>query len=215
MKLVLVRHAQTPANTQRVWHGHTDTPLTDLGYQQIDALGQSFHKVMTPDVIYSSPLQRTRLTAEAIAKPFDKDVITDDRLIEFGIGDWEGLGFEKLVDEFRYIPQMLEDEHHRAPNGESRYEVTQRIITVIEELATKHQDENIAIVTHGMAMSLALVTWFGNEESHWMSFTPDNTAVTEISLNPHELISFNKVEHMDEELRKRSDLFSDKKKKEA
>ena len=28
MKLVLVRHAQTSANIDMVWHGHTDTSLT-------------------------------------------------------------------------------------------------------------------------------------------------------------------------------------------
>lgn len=212
MKLVLVRHAQTPANIARAWHGHTDTQLTGVGYEQIEALGKSFHKVMTPDVIYSSPLERTRLTAEAIAKAFNQEVITDERLIEFGIGDWEGFGFDQLVHELQYISQMLEDEHYRAPNGESRYEVTQRITTAIEELGTKHKDENIVIVTHGMAMSLALTTWFGHENSHWMSFTPDNTAVTEIMLNPHQLVGFNNVDHLGEDLRKRSNLFSDKKK---
>lgn len=214
MKLVLVRHAQTPANIARAWHGHTDTPLTDLGYEQIEALGKSFHKVMTPDVIYSSPLQRARLTAEAIAKPFGRQVVIDERLIEFGIGDWEGISFDRLLGELNYFPRMRKDEHFRAPNGESRYEVTDRMTTAIEEIRARHQTESVAIVSHGMAMSLVLNSWFGEEDTKLINFSFDNTAITEIALNPHSLISHNNVDHLDADLRQRSNLISDRLKQE-
>ena len=66
-KLLLVRHGQTHANVDQVWHGHTDTPLNELGHQQAERLGEFFHNYL-PQIhaIYSSPLQRARHTAERI-----------------------------------------------------------------------------------------------------------------------------------------------------
>ena len=66
-KLGLVRHGETYANVEKVWHGHTDTELTPRGLRQASLLGEHFHQYMKPDVIYASPLQRAKMTAEAIA----------------------------------------------------------------------------------------------------------------------------------------------------
>ena len=204
MKLVLVRHAQTSANIDMVWHGHTDTPLTEVGHEQSRALGQHFNRIMEPDVIYASPLQRAKLTAEAIAENFVMPVHVDERLMEFGIGDWEDIGFDRLKNELNFIPKMLDDEHYSAPGGESRFGVIQRMTSAIEGIAEKHRGEKVVIVSHGMAMSLALGHWFGNEKTDWTNFVCDNTAVTEIKLNPHELLSFNNRDHLDDDLRSRS-----------
>ena len=196
MKLALIRHAQTSANIDQVWHGHTDTPLTDCGFEQIQLLGKHFHRVMKPDAIYASPLQRAKLTAEAVAKNFDLRVNIDDRLKEFGIGEWEGISFERLSTELNFIPKMFEDEHYAAPGGESRFEVRQRFISAIEEIAAKHLKESIVIVSHGVALALALDHWFGDKNTDWSNFTKDNTAVTEITLNPHQLLNFNNCDHL-------------------
>lgn len=196
MKLILVRHAQTDANVTKVWHGHTDTPLNDTGLNQIELLGKSFHQIMTPDVIYASPLQRTRMTAEAIAKNFNIDIRTKKSLIEFGVGEWEGESFERLNGELDFMPRFIKDEHHRAPGGESRFDVKQRMIAAIEEIAEEHSGQNVVVVSHGVALSLALGHWFGQDEDAWTKFHKDNTATTEVSLDPLQLISFNQTNHL-------------------
>jgi broad specificity phosphatase PhoE len=210
MKLVLIRHAQTSANVDRVWHGHTDTPLTNLGQEQVDSLADHFHHVMEPTVIYSSPLVRTRKTAEAIANKFDLEVKIEAELIEFGVGEYENVSFDKLNGELNFFPRMIADEHYSAPGGENRYKVTKRVTSRIESIAEKHQDENIVIVTHGMALSFALTHWFGDENTKWSDYVSDNTAVTEISLNPHDLIRFNESNHLQGDLRERSNLLSER-----
>jgi probable phosphoglycerate mutase len=102
-KLVLVRHGQTAANTEQVWHGHTDAPLTATGRQQVQRLGQHFHYYLPHiDAIYASPPKRARITAQHIAVTTGKSVILDRRLMERGIGEWEGRSFTELRDELDY-----------------------------------------------------------------------------------------------------------------
>lgn len=50
-----------------------------------------------PDRIFSSPLERTLETATIIAERVGRSVATDDRLIETGMGPWEGLPVAEAI----------------------------------------------------------------------------------------------------------------------
>ena len=47
-KLSIVRHGETSANTGGVWHGSTDTPLSDRGREQAKAVGAHFGSLPGP-----------------------------------------------------------------------------------------------------------------------------------------------------------------------
>lgn len=196
-RLLLVRHGETSANINRVWHGHTDTPLTDLGEEQTVKLGRYFHHYMPQvDVIYASPLQRARNTAQQIATAFGHSLNLDERLMEFGVGDWEGKSFDELNGELDFFGRMMTDEHHRAPAGESRFEVTQRFVAAVEEFRGNHQGENIVVVAHGMAISFALAHWVDNDSAAWLNYRVNNTAVTEIDLNNGNIQFLDRRDHL-------------------
>ena len=59
---------------------------------------------MAPAVVLTSPLQRCRNTAEAIAAEVGAPVVVDERLIDGVLGDWTGLRAaeieERWPDEF-------------------------------------------------------------------------------------------------------------------
>lgn len=82
--LNFIRHAPTLWNEQGRMQGHADIPLSDFG--------RSVAKTWTlPDDIraahwYSSPLQRTRQTAEILGV----SPVVEDTLIEMDWGAWEG-----------------------------------------------------------------------------------------------------------------------------
>ena len=66
----------------------TDTPLAAAGRQQLQRLGQHFHSYLPHiDAIYTSPLKRSRITAEHIAVTTGKSVILDRRRMEQGVGE--------------------------------------------------------------------------------------------------------------------------------
>lgn len=196
-RLMLVRHGETHANIDKVWHGHTDTELTENGQQQRLRLGEYFHNYL-PEIhaIYSSPLQRARLTAESIAAREAHPVNTDPRLMEFGAGDYEGKSFEELRNDLGFIQAVIDDEHHRPPGGETRYEVTQRFVEAVEELRENHRGENLVVVAHGLAMAFALSHWIDRDASKWVNYMMHNTSVTEICLVDDEIKFLNRTDHL-------------------
>lgn len=198
-RLLLVRHGQTAANVEQVWHGHTDTPLTPLGHEQAEKLGAFFHNYL-PDIhaVYSSPLQRARHTAQRIAEAGEHPIYTDHRLMEFGAGEFEGKSFDELRNDHDFIDRVVKDEHHRAPGGESRAEVTDRFVEAVDEIRGRHLGENIVVVAHGLAIAFALSHWIDRDRSKWLNYRLSNTSVTEICPIQAELFYFDKVDHLDD-----------------
>jgi broad specificity phosphatase PhoE len=192
----LVRHGQTRANIDQVWHGRTDTELTELGLKQADKLGKHFHHYMTPEVIYASPLQRARLTAQAIADRFSIPVQLDPRLMEFDLGDWEGETYESLQASRGILKKLVTEPDFTAPNGESQNLVRKRVVKAIEDITHKHPEENIVIVAHGVAIGIALSHFLENDTTRWPSYSKDNTAFSELCLNTRTLLSYNKTDHL-------------------
>ena len=196
-RLGLVRHGQTHANVDKVWHGRTDTELTELGRQQADQLGEHFHQYMQPDIIVASPLQRARLTAQAIADRFDIPVRLDPRLMEFDLGDWEGATFQSLQDSRNIMEQLVVNPDFTAPNGESQNLVKRRMVAAIEELSHQHAHQNIVIVAHGVSIGIALSHFLDGDTTQWPKYSKHNTAFSELCLNSNTLLSYNKTDHLD------------------
>jgi len=191
-RLVFVRHAQSYANIDKVWHGQTDTELTEKGYGQTELLGAGFHSFMSPDVIYASPLQRTRHTAQAIADQHRLELHLDPRLMEFDLGDWEGIRFADLRDKM----SLIHDPNFEAPGGESQLLVKNRMVEAVEEIYHNNQGKNVVLVSHGVAMAVAFAHYLHGDTTRWVEYTTHNTAISELCLNSSELLSFNDTEHL-------------------
>ncbi len=196
-RLGFVRHGQTRANIDQVWHGRTDTALTELGYEQATKLGRHFHHYMQPQVIYASPLQRARLTAQAIAERFDLPVNLDARLQEFDLGDWEGVTFESLRGAGAIMEKLVLDPGFTAPGGESQHLVKKRMVEAIEEITAQHPDQNVVIVAHGVAIAIALSHYLEEDTTSWPKYTKGNTAFSELCLESRKLLSYNRMEHLE------------------
>ncbi|MFT6550171.1 MAG: broad specificity phosphatase PhoE [Zhongshania marina] len=196
-KIYFVRHGQTYANIDKVWHGQTDTELTPEGYEQTRKLGAYFRHYTTPSVIYSSPLQRARITAEAIGQSFNLAVIQDPRLMEFDLGDWEGKTFKSLSSAGNNtLHELVHNPDFCSPNGESQNVVKARMLAAINEINEKHQNENVVIVSHGVAISIALAHFIDDDTTQWPKYSKGNTAFSELCLNSRQLLRFNQSDHL-------------------
>ncbi len=78
--LYVVRHGE-PALTG-VLLGRTDPPLTEAGRAACAALD------VPADVFYTSPLRRTRESADAVAR--GRPIVVEPDLIEIALGTWDG-----------------------------------------------------------------------------------------------------------------------------
>ena len=200
--LTLVRHGQTSANIDAVWHGSTNTPLTPHGRNQAAAAGDfiktNYHPVDPIQSVYASPLERARHTAEAIASPLGLTPEIDPDLVEYDLGEWEGLSFTHLFEEKKLFHNMRADHDYRPHGGESPRQVGDRIAGAFRRIADRHPGERVVIVSHGGALSIAFGLILDNDYSRWNRMM-DNCAITELVLDPKpELRSFNQIDHLPE-----------------
>lgn len=166
-ELYVMRHGETDWNASLRMQGHQDIPLNAAGLAQARAVAPSV-ATLRPEVVVSSDLQRTLVTAHVIADLIGQPVISDARLRETLLGEWEGLDRDEV--EARY-PGEWERWRHRGarmapPGGESRVEVAERALTVVDELdAAGHR--SALLVTHGGLIVGLTGRLLGLPEDHW------------------------------------------------
>lgn len=197
-KLSIVRHGETSANTGGVWHGSTDTPLSDRGREQAKSVGALLAAAPGPfSHIYSSPLQRARHTAEAIAAGLDLAIVEDPGLQEFDLGSWEGKTYTELYKDYKLWDHMKEDPHFAPHGGESPQQVVDRYCGALRRIAGAHPGEHVVVVGHGGALSMAFAELIQGSYTAWGKVM-NNCAVTELWFEPEPRIErFNFSEHLE------------------
>lgn len=151
--LLLIRHGRTDANATGVLAGRSPgVALDEVGRTSTQALAKRLEGVNIARVV-SSPLERTRETAQILFQD-RQDVEIDDRLLECDYGDWQGAKLSELaVNELWPIVQQRPDEMI-FPNGESMNDMSSRASTAAREwdakLTSEHGDKVVWVaVSHG------------------------------------------------------------------
>jgi broad specificity phosphatase PhoE len=107
--VALVRHAATAWSGHR-YGGRSDPPLDADGLVAARDLAAGLVGTIGPESrIVSSPLQRARVTAEAIAAATGATIDLDERWQEADFGAVEGLTFHDLVARWPDLAQRLAD----------------------------------------------------------------------------------------------------------
>jgi broad specificity phosphatase PhoE len=196
--LTLVRHGETDANLEGVWHGSTDTALTERGLAQASCVAAYLNeRHADAAALYSSPLQRARHTAEAIAEALGLALRVDEGLTEYHLGCWEGKTYRDLQDEHRLWHHMKRDPDFAPHGGESPRQVTQRFTRALLRIARTHPGRRVIVVCHGGALSMSLGHLLDDDYGEWQRVM-DNCAVTELVIEPEpELLSFNHTDHLE------------------
>jgi probable phosphoglycerate mutase len=195
--LMLVRHGETPANLEGVWHGSIDTPLTPRGLLQAERVaGHLAARFSDVVAVYASPLQRARRTAEVIAEATRLAVSVDAGLGEYHLGTWEGKTYHELFRQQRLLECIRQDPDFAPHGGESPRQVAERISAALRRIADAHRGGRVVVVTHGGALSIGLGLILDGDYREWKRVM-GNCAVTELVLDPAPaLLSFNQTEHL-------------------
>lgn len=154
LRLLLVRHGQTPFNRDLKWHDQSDIGLTDLGVNQAKAIAEAL-KNENPVAIYSSPLKRSLLTANLIAVEHNSTVIEKAGLSEIDAGQLGGLTYEEISKKFPDFFQTWESDivNTAPPSGETMYSLQSRCWSVIEEIALTHREGTVIVVSHSFSIA--------------------------------------------------------------
>lgn len=184
-KVYLIRHAEAEGNYYRRIQGQWDGGITARGQKQIAALARRM-KDIPIDALYSSDLTRTMLTAGAIQAYHDLPLVTDRRLREIRVGQWEGQSWGNFMydapeayNAFTFHPDLFS-----TPGAESWTQLQDRMVEVLTELAAKHDGQTIAVVSHGTAIRSMMCRVLGvaGQDIHTVPHG-DNTCVSELEIS--------------------------------
>jgi len=139
----LVRHGSTDWNLARLIQGQTDIPLNLQGIEEATALAKRLQKTNWC-LIYSSDLIRAQATARIIADTLRLSIQFDPTLRERNFGCLEGSNYDTARE-------ILDDPIRSAEitGIETITAVQERILTTLNQIAAKHLNQKILIVTHG------------------------------------------------------------------
>ena len=148
--LYAVRHGETEWNHEGRQQGHLDSPLTDVGVRQAEALAEGLAG-RGADVLYASDLGRAMQTARIIANRLGLDVNQDARLRERHLGTMQGLTKAEFAKKFPREADRFNsgDPDYVLPEGESARQRYERTIACAEDIARRHAGECVLIVAHG------------------------------------------------------------------
>ncbi len=147
--LLFIRHGLTDWNAEKRWQGHADVPLNETGRTQANALG---HRLADWPIerIISSDLQRCAQTAQAIATHHPHIDLTYDPIWrERDVGDFSGLTFGEIREQFPEIWANSQRGMLNPPNAEPYEALRHRAMTAYEQVLAAHTGQTVAIVTHG------------------------------------------------------------------
>lgn len=158
--IYLVRHAVTSHTGQKLTGWMEGVHLTEDGKREAAATAEHLADVDFK-AIYSSPIDRTRETAEIIAALHEIEVTITRGIGEVQYGKWtnrslKALSRTKLWSTIQRWPSAV-----RFPEGETLREVQTRAVDEIERLREKHPEETICCVSHADTIKLIVAHYLG------------------------------------------------------
>ncbi len=134
--------------------------------------------------VFSSPLQRARDTAAAIAAAHDLEVELDDRLIELDYGDWDGLA----LTEVRTPPTgprgaSIPTSHRRAANGSRDVDRPRRRL-LCRGVRRGRADDLVVAVSHVSPIKAAVCMALGVDDRVTWRMQLEVASVTRIGRRP-------------------------------
>ena len=146
---LLLRHGQTALSTERRFAGRGDIPLTDTGLRQAAAAADRLAARGGIDVVVTSPLQRARRTADAVAEATGAPLQVEDDLVETDFGKWEGLTFAEASARWPdELSAWLRSADVAPPGGESFVATTRRVVAALDRLLAAHESRTLLLVSH-------------------------------------------------------------------
>jgi broad specificity phosphatase PhoE len=165
LRVHLVRHAAFDG-VGRLMVGRTPgVSLSDDGRAQARRLASAFADEKLA-AVYSSPLERARETAAAIADVHGLTHATCDAFAELDLGDWTGCTVADLESHSAWRDFNTLRSLTRIPAGELMLETQTRAVRGLLEMQRHHDNATIVIVSHADVIRAVLGHLLGMPMDH-------------------------------------------------
>jgi broad specificity phosphatase PhoE len=190
-ELILIRHG----NAVRVNGDYFHAPLTPLGQAQAAQTGEYFNVPQNHlDGFYSSPLRRTKETANIIGAKIGQTA-------EFRIGIQEVRLYELpalVILEILSITDLVEDYLDARAGGSIRWPIEGRVSAVLLAIVARHPNQRVGVIAHAGVISAALSWYLPEKRWQWWRTTVSNCSFTRFRVdgNRAELLAVNDIQHL-------------------
>lgn len=164
MIVYFVRHGGVENPNDVVYGRRRGFPLSDRGRKQVEKLADEL-SAKSIEVIFSSPLWRTRQTAEILSRSLKVPLLSDERLIEIDVGHFEGKPRSEYFKATAGIDRLKQ-----VTGGEGISEAGQRVINFLEEVKSSGEYQTIAVVSHEAPIVGARLNLLGKGEKDYDSY---------------------------------------------
>jgi len=146
-----MRHGQADNNVNRILVGrHLESHLTEQGKMQVKDTARLL-KSMSISKIYSSPVTRTIETTQIVGEELGLDYEIDDRLYEIDLGKLAGTNYDEVLNKYGnlFLSFYMGDDSVLSNHGvESFTAVKSRVRDLLDQIMTRHNNQNVLLVTH-------------------------------------------------------------------
>jgi alpha-ribazole phosphatase len=180
--IFLVRHGLPVL--QNALLGSTDSPLSDVGWSQLENAVKSLENI---DTIISSPLSRCAAFAQRYASDNDLQLLIDSQWKECFFGDWDGRTYQSLYSD---LPNEIDaffsqPDKNTPPKGEKLAEFNGRVENALDNLLNNFKGQRVALFTHAGVIR-TLVAWClkmdYSEGLQFRRFAVDYASITHLSV---------------------------------
>ncbi len=193
-EFTLMRHGEAESNVLNVINSkEKDLELYGLtakgraeALASAEELKKSAKKITK---IYASDFRRTRETAEIVAGVLGidpKEIVFEARAREVQGGDFDGKNWGERLAFFKNIHEKI---FKQVPNGESVFDVKKRITGLVYDIDSKHTDEHILLVTHGLPLRMAVASFEGRNardllRNGWKDVSDPTASIHALNFKP-------------------------------
>lgn len=190
-ELIIIRHG----NAVRVNGDYLNAPLTALGQEQAAQTGQYFsHSENHLDAFYSSPLRRTRETAQIIGAKISQEAELRSGLREVMFFEMPAL----VMFEILSITDPVEDYLDARAGASIQWPIEGRVSAVLLDILARHSNQRVAVVAHAGVISAALSWYFPEKRWSWWRTIVSNCSITRFKVNGNKakLLVVNDIQHL-------------------
>ncbi|MEL7569101.1 MAG: histidine phosphatase family protein [Eubacteriaceae bacterium] len=174
MRFIFVRHPQTVSNVQRRLTGVGNSPYTEEGVRQAEAIIK-FLSTAAYDRIYSSPIERALHIGKSVSENLEAELEIVTWLQEINFGDLEGLCDADFEEKGIKIEEYRNNFKNRFPNGESWHEFYELKKENIEEI--KNEEGVCLCTSHGGAIWALSNALLGSELGDFQGLFLNNASI--------------------------------------
>ena len=152
--LVLVRHGVTAHTVEQRFSGGlagADPGLSEEGREQVRSVAEWLAPSADRlDAVVTSPVRRTRESAEILAERLGRDLEEEPAFAEMEFGGWDGKTFVEVAEQHRDDLESWVGSLDAVPGatGESFRSVEQRVLNGLRRLLDDHAGRTVVVVSH-------------------------------------------------------------------